>query len=55
MKRLMYILLAVETVIVVCALTRVLASNLAVVLLAGNSILLIWSLTRLRRKPSCCR
>jgi hypothetical protein len=55
MKWLVYILLAVEAVIVGCALTQMLASNLAVLLLAGNSILLIWSLTRLRRKPSCCR
>jgi hypothetical protein len=55
MKWLALILLAVEAVIVGCALTKMLASNPAVLLLAGNSVLLIWSLTHLRRKPSCCR
>lgn len=51
----MYILLAAEAVLIGCALSRTLESNLAVLLLAGNSVLLIWSATRLRRKPACCR
>jgi hypothetical protein len=55
MKWLVYILLAAEAVLVECALTRAIASNTAVLLLAGNSVLLIWYATRLRRKPSCCR
>ena len=55
MKWLVYLLLAAEAALLGCALTRVIASNLAVLLLAGNSVLLIWSATRLRRKPSCCR
>jgi len=55
MKWLVYILLAAEMVLVVCTLTRTIESNLAVLLLAGNSVLLIWTATRLRRKPSCCR
>jgi hypothetical protein len=33
----------------------VLAGDLAVLLLAANSVALIWSATRLRRKASCCR
>jgi hypothetical protein len=55
MKVFVYVLLAVEAVLVVCTLTRVVESNLAVLLLAGNSVILIWAATRLRRKPSCCR
>jgi hypothetical protein len=55
MKWLVYILLAVEAVLVGCALSRAMDGNLAVVLLAANSVLLIWSATRWRRKPSCCR
>jgi hypothetical protein len=55
MKWVVFILLAAEAVLVTCALTQTIASNLAVLLLAGNSMLLIWSATRLRRKPSCCR
>jgi hypothetical protein len=55
MKWVVFILLAAEAVLVACALTQAIASNLAVLLLAGNSVLLIWSATRLRRKPSCCR
>jgi hypothetical protein len=54
MKWLVYLLLAAEAVLVACALTQTIASNLAVLLLAGNSVLLIWFATRLRRKPSCC-
>jgi len=55
MKWLMYILLVAEAVLVGCALTQAIGSNLAVMLIAANSVLLIWSATRLRRKPSCCR
>jgi hypothetical protein len=55
MKWLVYLLLAVEMVLLACALSHAIASNLAVMLLAGNSVLLIWFATRLRRKPSCCR
>jgi hypothetical protein len=55
MKWLVYILLAAEVVLVGCALTQAIASNMAVLMLAFNSVLLIWSVTRLRRKPSCCR
>jgi hypothetical protein len=55
MKWLVYILLAVEIVLVGCALTRQIESNMAVLLLAGNSVLLIWAATRWLRKPSCCR
>jgi len=50
-----YILLALEAVLLGCALSHTFESNLAVLLLAGNSVLLIWSATRLRRKPACCR
>lgn len=55
MKWLVYVLLATEAVLVGCALTQAISNNLAVLLLAGNSVLLIWGATRLRRKPSCCR
>jgi hypothetical protein len=55
MKWLVYFLLAVEAVLIGCALTKEIASNMAVLLLAGNSVLLIWTATRWRRKPSCCR
>ena len=55
MKWLVFILLAAEAVLVTCALAQAIASNLAVLLLAGNSILLIWTATRFRHKPSCCR
>jgi hypothetical protein len=54
MKWLVYSLLGMEAVLVGCALLRA-GGNLAVLLLAANSVLLIWSVTRLRRKPSCCR
>jgi hypothetical protein len=55
MKWLVYLLLALEAALVACALSRAIGGNLAVVLLAANSILLLWSATRWRRKPSCCR
>jgi K+ transporter len=63
MRWLIYILLAVEAVLVGCAITRVLAGNAAVLLLAANSILLIWAgksarnraLRKRNQKPSCCR
>jgi hypothetical protein len=55
MKWLVYILLAAEAGLVGCTLTRAIDGNLAVLLLAANSVLLIWSATRWRRKPSCCR
>jgi hypothetical protein len=55
MRWLVYILLAMEAGLVGCALTKVMDANLAVILLATNSVLLIWSATRRRRKPSCCR
>jgi hypothetical protein len=55
MKWLVFVLLAVEAALLGCVLARAMASNLAVLLLAGNSVLLIWCATRLRRKPSCCR
>ena len=55
MKWLVYLLLAVEAALLGCALSRALGGNLAVVLLAANSVLLLWSAARWRRKPSCCR
>jgi len=55
MKWLVSILLAAEIVLLGCALAQAIASTTAVLLLAGNSVLLIWSATRLRCKPSCCR
>ena len=55
MRRLLWILLAVEAALVICALTGALGGNAAVLLLAANSVLLIWSIVRWRRKPSCCR
>jgi hypothetical protein len=55
MKWLVYILLALEVLLVGCAVAKTLSSNLAVLLIAGNSVLLIWCAARLRRKPSCCR
>ena len=54
-KFLTWILLALEVVLVVGALTRSVAGDIAVLLLAMNSVLLIASAARLRRKPSCCR
>jgi len=54
MKWLVGILLATEVVLVGCALTWATVSDVAVLLLAANSLVLIWSATRLRRRPSCC-
>ena len=55
MRRLLWILLAVEAALVFCALKHALGGNAAVMLLAANSVLLIWSIVRWRRKPSCWR
>jgi hypothetical protein len=55
MKWLVYLLLAVEAALVAGVLSRALGGDAAVLLLAANSVLLIWSATRWRRKPSCCR
>jgi hypothetical protein len=55
MKWLVYFLLAVEAALVSCALSRAMGGNLTVLLLAANSVLLLWSGARWRRKPSCCR
>ena len=55
MRRLLWILLVVEAALVLCALKGALGGNSAVVLLAANSALLIWSFKRWRSKPSCCR
>jgi len=54
-RRLLWILLAVEAALVFCALKGALGGNAAVVLLAANSALLIWGFVRWRRRPSCCR
>jgi hypothetical protein len=63
MRRLVWILLAVEAALLICALTQTLRGNAAVLLLAANSVLLLWSfkfargraLRAARNKPSCCR
>ena len=55
MRRLLWILLAVEAAVVFCALKGALGGNSAVVLLAANSALLIWTAKRRRGKRSCCR
>jgi hypothetical protein len=55
MKRLRYILLVIEAVLAYCVIFQGLATNAIILLLACNSVLLIWVATRLRRKPSCCR
>jgi hypothetical protein len=55
MKLVVFILLAVEALLVAFAMTKNLSGDSAILLLAGNSVLLIWAATRLRRKPSCCR
>ncbi len=55
MKRLVYLLLAVEAVLVACALSGAIGGSLVVVLLAANSVLVLWSAARWRRKPGCCR
>ncbi len=55
MRWLVYFLIASEAVLIGCAVGHKVESNIAVLLLAGNSVLLIWSATRSRRKPACCR
>jgi hypothetical protein len=61
MSRLLWILLVVEAALVICALKGALAGNAAVLLLAANSVLLIWcaksvrSARAARQKPTCCR
>jgi hypothetical protein len=55
MKWLVYVLLAVEVLLLVRVLAQALASDLSVLLLAGNSILLIWSASRSRRESFCCQ
>ena len=55
MRRLLWILLAIEAALVFCALKGSLGGNVAVLLLAANSALLIWAVKRSRSKPSCCR
>jgi hypothetical protein len=54
-KWLVRILLTIEAALLGCALTKVIAGDTAVLWLAANSVVLIWSAARLRRKPSCCR
>ena len=49
------LLLAAEAGLVGCALAKVISGETAVLLVAFNSVLLIWGAARLRRKPSCCR
>ena len=48
-------LLAVEAALVLCALKGALGGDAAVLLLAANSMLLLWTFKRWRSKPSCCR
>ena len=55
MKWFVYTFLVLEAVLVGCAVSRAISGNLAVLLLAANSVLLIWTASHLRRKPSCCR
>jgi K+ transporter len=55
MRRTVYVLLAIEALLLIAALARLIAGNAGVLMLAVNSVLLIWAATRLRRKPSCCR
>jgi len=55
MKRLVCFLVAVEAVLLACALSGTMGGSLAVLLLAANSVLLLWSAARWRRRPSCCR
>jgi hypothetical protein len=54
MKWLGCALLAAE-VLLVAGVMKPIGGNIAVLLLALNSVLLIWFASRLRRKPSCCR
>jgi hypothetical protein len=53
-KRVVWVLLATEAALVACVLSHT-AANLVVLLLAANSVLLIWGAARLRNKPSCCK
>jgi hypothetical protein len=65
MRRTVYVLLAIEALLLIAALVPHISHLLAdmgspaVLLLAVNSVLLIWAVSRLwatsRRKPSCCR
>jgi hypothetical protein len=55
MKWLVCGLLATEALLVVWVLAQALVSDLSLLLLACNSMLLIWSASRLRGRPSCCR
>jgi cation transport ATPase len=55
MRRLTYALLTLEVLLVLCALGHLLTDELAVLLVAANSVLLIWSAVQLRKRPSCCR
>jgi hypothetical protein len=55
MKWLAYVLLAVEVALAFCVIFEGMASNAVILLLACNSVLLLWTATRLRRKPACCR
>jgi hypothetical protein len=55
MKTLGFVLLAIEAVLAFCVIFEGMAGNTIILLLASNSVLLIWTATRLRRKPSCCR
>ena len=67
MRRLIYILLVVEAALLGCALSGSAlgkaAANGAVLLLAANSVLLIWCVKSVRsraaskgrERPSCCR
>jgi hypothetical protein len=55
MKTLGIVLLAIEAVLAFCVIFEGMANNTIILLLVSNSVLLIWTATRLRRKPSCCR
>jgi hypothetical protein len=49
------VLLASELVLTAWVMLQSAPGNLAVLLLACNTVLLLWAATRLRRKPFCCR
>lgn len=55
MKWVIMSLVLAELLIAGSVVFRLIGSNTAVLLLAGNSVALIWAATRWRRKPSCCR
>jgi len=55
MKRLAYLVLMIELALAFCVVFEHMTGNTIILLLAANSVLLIWTATRLRRKPSCCR